>query len=96
MADADLLRGEVSAYLKPQDVEHVREAIEFSRKAHEGQLRKSGDPYVTHPIAVARILTLLRTRYWPKTTSSPSIAALTRFIAGEPMKPATNRFAGRS
>jgi GTP pyrophosphokinase len=59
MADADLLLEEVSAYLKPQDVDHVREAIEFSRAAHQGQLRKSGDPYVTHPIAVARILTLL-------------------------------------
>ncbi|HZW25840.1 MAG TPA: bifunctional (p)ppGpp synthetase/guanosine-3',5'-bis(diphosphate) 3'-pyrophosphohydrolase [Gallionella sp.] len=59
MADAELLLEEVSAYLKPQDVEHVREAIEFSRAAHEGQLRKSGEPYVTHPIAVARILTSL-------------------------------------
>ena len=59
MADADLLLEEVSAYLKPQDVEHVREAIEFSRAAHEGQLRQSGEPYVTHPIAVARILTTL-------------------------------------
>ncbi len=56
MADADLLVEEVSAYLKPQDVEHVREAIEFSRAAHQGQMRQSGDPYVTHPIAVARIL----------------------------------------
>ncbi|MDD2721273.1 MAG: bifunctional (p)ppGpp synthetase/guanosine-3',5'-bis(diphosphate) 3'-pyrophosphohydrolase [Gallionella sp.] len=56
MADAELLIEEVSSYLKPQDVEHVREAIEFSRVAHHGQTRQSGDPYVTHPIAVARIL----------------------------------------
>jgi guanosine-3',5'-bis(diphosphate) 3'-pyrophosphohydrolase len=56
MADTDLLIEEVSAYLKPQDVEHIREAIEFSRAAHQGQMRHSGDPYVTHPIAVARIL----------------------------------------
>jgi len=59
MADVDLLVEEVSAYLKPQDVEHVREAIEFSRAAHQGQKRQSGDPYVTHPIAVARILIAL-------------------------------------
>ncbi|HEX5362694.1 MAG TPA: bifunctional (p)ppGpp synthetase/guanosine-3',5'-bis(diphosphate) 3'-pyrophosphohydrolase [Gallionella sp.] len=59
MADADLLIEEVSAYLKPQDIEHIREAIEFSRIAHYGQMRKSGEPYVTHPIAVARILTTL-------------------------------------
>jgi GTP pyrophosphokinase len=56
MADADLLIEELSTYLKPKDIEHVRVAIEFSRNAHQGQVRQSGDPYVTHPIAVARIL----------------------------------------
>lgn len=60
MADANLLIEEVSAYLKPQDVEYVREAIEFSHAAHQGQTRQSGDPYISHPIAVARILTTLR------------------------------------
>jgi guanosine-3',5'-bis(diphosphate) 3'-pyrophosphohydrolase len=59
MADSDLLLEELSTYLKPTDVEHVRVAIEFSRAAHQGQMRQSGDPYVTHPIAVARILTPL-------------------------------------
>ena len=56
MADADLLIEELSTYLKPKDIEHVRVAIEFSRAAHQGQIRQSGDPYVTHPINVARIL----------------------------------------
>ncbi len=56
MADEESLIEEVSGYLKPQDVEHIRAAIEFSRTAHQGQTRQSGDPYVTHPIAVARIL----------------------------------------
>jgi guanosine-3',5'-bis(diphosphate) 3'-pyrophosphohydrolase len=56
MADADLLIEELSTYLKPKDIEHVRVAIEFSRAAHQGQMRHSGDPYITHPIAVARIL----------------------------------------
>ena len=60
MADINLLVEEASAYLKPRDVEHVREAIEFSRTAHQGQTRQSGDPYISHPIAVARILTTLR------------------------------------
>ncbi len=59
MADAEFLIEEVSNYLKPQDVEHIRTAVEFSRIAHQGQTRQSGDPYVTHPIAVARILTPL-------------------------------------
>lgn len=59
MADADILIEELSTYLKPKDVEHVRVAIEFSRAAHQGQMRQSGDPYISHPIAVARILTPL-------------------------------------
>ena len=59
MADAERLLEEVSTYLKEQDIEYVRDAIEYSRFAHEGQMRHSGDPYVTHPIAVARILTPL-------------------------------------
>jgi len=59
MSDTDLLIEELSTYLKPKDVEHVRVAIEFSREAHQGQMRHSGDPYISHPIAVARILTPL-------------------------------------
>ncbi|MDX8399851.1 MAG: HD domain-containing protein, partial [Gallionellaceae bacterium] len=59
MPEAELLIEEVSAYLKPQDVDHIRAAIEFSRSAHQGQTRDSGDPYITHPITVARILTPL-------------------------------------
>lgn len=59
MAEADLLITEVSSYLSPEDVEHISEAIAFSRAAHIGQKRQSGEPYVTHPIAVARLLTPL-------------------------------------
>ncbi len=59
MPDAEMLLQEVSAYLKPKDVEHIRQALKFSGEAHEGQLRKSGEPYISHPIAVARILTPL-------------------------------------
>ncbi|MFA5370782.1 MAG: HD domain-containing protein, partial [Sideroxydans sp.] len=58
-ADADALLLEVSTYLKPEDVAQVKAALEFSRSAHAGQLRQSGVPYVTHPISVARILTVL-------------------------------------
>jgi GTP diphosphokinase / guanosine-3',5'-bis(diphosphate) 3'-diphosphatase len=59
MSDVDSLLQEVSAYLKPEDVEHIRHAVELSKTAHHGQLRQSGEAYVTHPIAVARILTQL-------------------------------------
>jgi GTP pyrophosphokinase len=57
--DAESLIQEVAAYLKPEDVVSVKNALEFSAAAHQGQLRQSGDPYVSHPIAVARILTPL-------------------------------------
>ena len=57
--DAETLLQEVSAYLKPKDVAQIESALAFSRTAHQGQVRQSGEPYVTHPIAVARILTPL-------------------------------------
>lgn len=38
------------------DVALVERAYQVAKKAHEGQLRKSGEPYITHPLAVAEIL----------------------------------------
>jgi GTP pyrophosphokinase len=40
-------------YLAPGDLEQVRQAYRFADEAHLGQLRSSGEPYITHPIAVA-------------------------------------------
>ena len=40
-------------YLDAQSVEQVRQAYRFADEAHLGQLRSSGEPYITHPIAVA-------------------------------------------
>ena len=40
-------------YLQPPEVEQVRQAYRFADEAHLGQLRGSGAPYITHPIAVA-------------------------------------------
>ena len=38
------------------NVEKIEMAYEFAREAHSGQMRQSGDPYITHPVAVAEIL----------------------------------------
>ena len=43
-------------YLPDKDVDMLMRAFEFARDAHEGQIRKSGAPYIIHPIAVAEIL----------------------------------------
>ncbi|MDO8459154.1 MAG: bifunctional (p)ppGpp synthetase/guanosine-3',5'-bis(diphosphate) 3'-pyrophosphohydrolase [Burkholderiaceae bacterium] len=40
-------------YLSPEDLEKVRLAYRFADEAHLGQLRNNGEPYITHPIAVA-------------------------------------------
>lgn len=45
-----------SAYMKESDLKRIREAYEFAERAHSGQLRKSGEPYILHPLAVADIL----------------------------------------
>jgi len=47
-------------YLPPPDVALVERAFEFSESAHRGQFRKSGEPYITHPLAVASILSQWR------------------------------------
>ncbi len=43
-------------YLPTPDIALVERAFEFSESAHRGQFRKSGEPYITHPLAVASIL----------------------------------------
>ncbi len=46
----------ISSYLDPQQIERVFQAYQFSAKAHEGQQRASGEPYIHHPLEVAGIL----------------------------------------
>jgi GTP pyrophosphokinase len=50
------LRELLAEYLKPADLEKVEAAFEMASAAHEGQVRQSGEPYITHPLAVAKIL----------------------------------------
>ncbi|MCS6945366.1 MAG: bifunctional (p)ppGpp synthetase/guanosine-3',5'-bis(diphosphate) 3'-pyrophosphohydrolase [Sutterellaceae bacterium] len=46
----------LKGYLSHADLQKVKEAYRFSDAAHLGQFRKSGEPYITHPIAVAETL----------------------------------------
>ena len=50
------LTDRLKKYLSSGDIQRIKEAFKFSDAAHLGQFRKSGLPYITHPIAVAEIL----------------------------------------
>lgn len=52
----DALAKSLSDYLSTEQVNQVRRAYYYAEQAHEGQNRRSGEPYVTHPLAVATIL----------------------------------------
>ncbi|WP_144821350.1 RelA/SpoT family protein [Marinobacter piscensis] len=54
------LANELGSYLDTSRINQVRRAFYYAEQAHEGQMRKSGDRYITHPLAVARILAGLR------------------------------------
>jgi guanosine-3',5'-bis(diphosphate) 3'-pyrophosphohydrolase len=54
------LEQQLAEYLPPEQVARVRRAYEVGARAHEGQTRRSGEPYITHPLAVAAILAELR------------------------------------
>ena len=54
------LKDLISTYLPADQVALVQHAYLTARDAHEGQSRSSGEPYITHPLAVARILADMR------------------------------------
>ncbi|MGD8378479.1 MAG: bifunctional GTP diphosphokinase/guanosine-3',5'-bis pyrophosphate 3'-pyrophosphohydrolase [Gammaproteobacteria bacterium] len=59
---ADLL-GQLRGYLAPDQVDLVYKAFQFGAEAHEGQRRLTGEPYISHPVAVAGILAELHMDY---------------------------------
>jgi GTP pyrophosphokinase len=61
VTDIDQVLARVLNYQPEANLDLIRKAYEFSAKAHEGQRRRSGEPYVQHPVAVAGILSLLKT-----------------------------------
>ena len=52
-----LLRASKKFRTTPEDTAFIRKAFNFATEAHMSMRRKSGEPYITHPIAVARICT---------------------------------------
>ncbi len=60
MLSADELVSRITAYQPSADTALIRRAYEYSARMHEGQKRKSGDPYFVHPASVAGIITELR------------------------------------
>jgi len=51
---------QLTDYLESDQISAITQAYYYAEKAHDGQVRRSGDPYITHPLAVARILSEMR------------------------------------
>ena len=54
--DFGRLKAKIETYLRPEDVGRIEAAYHFSAAAHEGQMRISGEPYISHPVAVTDII----------------------------------------
>ncbi len=54
------LRDLLNTYLEPEKVALVLKAYDVGESAHKGQIRKTGEPYILHPVAVAQILANMR------------------------------------
>jgi RelA/SpoT family (p)ppGpp synthetase len=52
----DELRKQLKTYLDDPQIEQIYQAYLLAKQGHEGQIRRTGDPYITHPVAVALIL----------------------------------------
>jgi guanosine-3',5'-bis(diphosphate) 3'-pyrophosphohydrolase len=55
VASVTQLTNKLAEYLTPSELKKIKEAYRFSDEAHLGQMRMSGEPYISHPIAVAEI-----------------------------------------
>lgn len=56
MQTIDTLSASLATYLPSKQVQQVHRAYLYAEQAHDGQVRRTGEPYVTHPLAVANIL----------------------------------------
>ncbi|TDX23320.1 RelA/SpoT family (p)ppGpp synthetase [Modicisalibacter xianhensis] len=56
MFTIDDLADRLAGYLPQDEIQQVKRAFYYAEQAHDGQRRRSGEPYVTHPLAVSNIL----------------------------------------
>ncbi len=56
MSHFESLRDVLGVYLEANQVTDIERAYQLAERAHDGQMRSSGDPYITHPVAAAHIL----------------------------------------
>jgi guanosine-3',5'-bis(diphosphate) 3'-pyrophosphohydrolase len=59
----NILKQQINEYLSPHHVKEITKAYNLASELHRGQLRYNGDPYITHPVEVARILVEMRMDY---------------------------------
>ena len=55
-AQLDYILAIMSRRVGQEELVRIKDAFEFAQEAHKGQMRKSGAPYIVHPLAVARIV----------------------------------------
>jgi GTP diphosphokinase / guanosine-3',5'-bis(diphosphate) 3'-diphosphatase len=60
VAEFESLRQELKLYLNDTEIGAIEQAYLLAKEAHEGQKRHTGEPYITHPVAVASILAQMR------------------------------------
>lgn len=60
MSYFDPLREELKQYLEAEQIQQCHEAYLIAEQGHQGQLRRSGEPYITHPVAAGIILAKMR------------------------------------
>lgn len=56
LSAAGVLFRDAADYLRSEEVSQLESAYQFSDSAHQGQFRMTGDPYISHPVAVSQIL----------------------------------------
>jgi guanosine-3',5'-bis(diphosphate) 3'-pyrophosphohydrolase len=60
VAEFESLRQDLKLYLNDTEIGAIEQAYLLAKEAHEGQKRHTGEPYITHPVAVATILAQMR------------------------------------